>query len=128
MTNVYPVIFSKNANGYFVTIPDFNINTQGKDLADAIYMARDAIGLMGIDLEDDGKELPKPNMIQFKLEGDDFVSLIDVDFTKYRKKVDNRSVKKNCTIPYWLSAIAEKEGINYSKVLQEALISKLTLR
>lgn len=41
---VYPVILSKNGDGYFVTVPDFAVNTEGKDIADAIAMARDAIG------------------------------------------------------------------------------------
>lgn len=43
---VYPVILSKNCDGYFVTIPDFTVNnTEGKDVADAIAMAENAIGL-----------------------------------------------------------------------------------
>ena len=42
---------------------------------------------------------------------------------KYRKKADNRSVKKNCTIPYWMSVEAEKRGVNYSRLLQEAIMS-----
>jgi predicted RNase H-like HicB family nuclease len=40
-----------------------NIGTQGRDLAEAIHMARDAIGIMGIDVRDDGKELPCPSDI-----------------------------------------------------------------
>ena len=43
------------------------------------------------------------------------LTLVDVDFTAYRKKVYNRAVKKNCTIPYWMSVEAEKEGISFSK-------------
>lgn len=88
-------------------------------------MARDAIGLIGIDMEDDGKELPKPDITKLRPNKDDIVTLVDVDFTEYRKRVDNRSVKKNCTIPYWLNVEAEKAGINFSKVLQEALQFKL---
>lgn len=126
MKNAYPVVLSKEGDGYFVTIPDFDINTQGSDIADAMYMARDAIGLMGIDMEDDGKPLPEPGTVKAEKElDDDVITLIDVDFTEYRKKVDNRSVKKNCTIPYWLSVKAEKNSINYSRVLQDALIKTL---
>ena len=55
MKAVYPVVFTKLDNGYTAYVPDFDINTQGDDLAEAIEMARDAIGLMGIDMEDDGK-------------------------------------------------------------------------
>lgn len=88
-------------------------------------MARDAIGLMGIDMIDDGKELPEPDTKAYELEEDDIVTLVDVDFVDYRKRVDNRAVKKNCTIPYWLSVEAEKIGINYSRILQDALINIL---
>lgn len=127
MKEAYPVLISKENDGYYVSIPDFDIATQGTDLADSISMARDAIGLMGIDMEDDGKPIPKPNSVKFQPNEKDIVTLVDVDFTEYRKKVDNRAVKKNCTIPYWLNTEAEKAGINFSKVLQEALMKKLNI-
>ena len=60
MAVVYPVILSKEANGYFVTIPDFDANTEGETLEEAIFMARDAIGILGIEMEDEGEQLPKP--------------------------------------------------------------------
>ena len=84
-------------------------------------MARDVIGLLGIDLEDDQKELPEPYSAQFDADKEDIVTLVDVDCAEYRKRVDQRAVKKNCTIPYWMSVEADKAGINYSRVLQEAL-------
>lgn len=124
MKKVYPIILTKDSFGYLVTIPDFNINTQGRDLAEAIFMARDAIGLIGIDMEEEGKELPEATEAK-KINENDIVTLVDIDFTEYRKKADNRGVKKNCTIPHWLSVEAEKAGINFSRVLQEALIEKL---
>ena len=100
----YPIVISKEEDGfYYVSIPDFDIATQGESIADAMEMARDAIGIMGIDYLDDGKVLPEPNT----------------------KEVDNKAVKKNCTIPYWLNVEAEKAGINYSKVLQDAIMRVL---
>lgn len=125
--SVYPIIISKEKVGFYVSIPDFKSATQGKSIADSIAMARDAIGLMGIDMLDDGKELPIPNSESFEVEEEDIVTLVDVDFAEYRRKVDNRAVKKNCTIPYWLSVEAEKAGINYSHILQDALIRILKI-
>lgn len=125
MVKVYPVILKETENGYVVDVPDFNINTQGKDLAEAIYMARDAIGLMGIDMEDDDEDLPEPYSTNVSAGEGQLITLVDIDFTEYRRKVDNKAVKKNCTIPSWLAAEAEKEGINFSKALQEALMNKL---
>lgn len=123
----YPIVLKQLEDGYFVHIPDFDVDTQGESIVDAMEMARDAIGLMGIDLEDDGKCIPAPNSCVFESEKGDIVTLVDVDFAEYRKRVDNRAVKKNCTIPYWLSLRADKEGINYSRVLQDALMNKLNL-
>lgn len=121
MKEAYPITIAEEKNGYYVSIPDFDIATQGNSIADSISMARDAIGLMGIDMEDDGKPLPKPYMVKIQPGDKDIVTLVDVDFTEYRKRVDNHAVKKNCTIPYWLNVEAEKAGINFSKVLQDAL-------
>lgn len=74
---------------------------------------------------DEQKEIPQPHMKEIAASSEDIVTLVDVNFIEYRKKVDNKAVKKNCTIPYWLSVEAEKAGINYSKVLQEAIIKVL---
>ena len=125
---VYPIVLIDEGTGFYVEIPDFNIATQGTDLADAIAMARDAIGLMGIDMIDDGKELPAPHSIDFKVKTGDICTLVDVDFVEYRRRVDNKAVKKNCTIPYWLSVEAEKAGLNYSKILQDAIVKTLNLK
>ena len=125
---VYPIILIDECTGFYVEIPDFGIATQGADLADAIAMARDAIGLMGIDMIDEGKELPVPNSVDFKIKVGDICTLVDVDFVEYRRRVDNKAVKKNCTIPYWLSVEAEKAGLNYSKILQDAIIKRLNLK
>ena len=121
---VYPIYITKEAGDYIVYIPDFDINTFGNTLAKAIVMARDAIGLMGIQLEDENKELPEPFSRQVDEKGD-IETLVDIDFKEYRIKHDNRMVKKNCTIPYYLNNEAEKRGINFSRLLQEALMQKL---
>ena len=130
MVKVYPVILSKDGEGYVVRIPDFRSVTEGKNLGDAIFMARDAIGVLGIELEDEGKELPEPYSRTIDKEDGDIETLVDVDFTEYRMRHDNRTVRKNCTIPYYLNAEAEKRGFNFSKILQEALAEKVgnTLR
>ena len=124
--SAYPFVISKEDDVFFyVEIPDFDIATQGMDIADAMEMARDAIGLMGIDLMDEGKVLPEPNIAGINAAKEDIVTLVDVDFVEYRRKVDNKAVKKNCTIPYWMNVEAEKAGINYSKLLQDAIMSVL---
>ena len=63
MKTAYPVIMTQGKKFIVVYVPDFNINTQGTDYADAIEMARDAIGIVGIDMEDENEALPKPSEI-----------------------------------------------------------------
>ena len=128
MKNAYPVIMTQGKEFIVVFIPDFNINTQGKDVPDAIEMARDAIGLMGIDMQDNVESLPKSSgitSVQAEAPSGAIVSLVDVDFAEYRRKNDMRVVKKNCTIPSWLNFEEEKAGVNFSAVLQAALKNEL---
>lgn len=140
MKNVYPVIFTEVDTNILIDIPDFGIlteaNEEGKEkgtLADAVGMARDAIGLACISAEDSGKMVKEPSKISdiditksaFYGEGTTLVSLVDVDLVAYRRLIDNRTVRRNVTLPNWLNQEAEKAHINVSKVLQEALMTKL---
>ena len=129
MKETYPIIMTKGKEKIIVYIPDFNINTQGETEADAMAMARDAIGLVGIDMEDENEKLPAPTLLHdvYSEDKTDIITLVDVDFAEYRRKNDMRSVKKNCTIPSWLSYEAEKAGINFSATLQMALKQELHL-
>lgn len=124
----YPIILKKSGDGYYVEIPDFESGTQGENIAEAMEMARDAIGLLGIDMEDDGKAIPLPYSQKFRAGEGDIVTLVDIDFAEYRRKADNKAVKKNCTIPYWMSVEADKIGLNYSRVLQDAIANILGTR
>lgn len=128
MLKAYPIILKpSNDGGFIVDIPSFDISTQGEDITECITMARDAIGLMGIDMEDDDKEIPEPIKVDSSaLNNDDIVTFVDVDFAAYRE--NSKAVKKNCTIPGWLNKKAEKAGVNFSKVLQDALIDLLDVK
>ena len=138
MKSVYPVIFTQiedERNTVLIEVPDLKIFTEGYGMSNAIEMARDAIGLAGITLDDIGKEIPKPSdrrdihleETEFVKEGRQFISLVDIDFTAYRRKVDTKSVRRNVTLPNWLNREAEKANINVSRVLQEALMKKMNL-
>ena len=130
MKKAYPVILTKGEKYVVAYIPDFDINTQGADVAEAIEMARDAIGIVGIDMEDDGEAIPEPSEVS-AIKADSasgIVTLVDVDFKEYRRKNDLRAVKKNCTIPSWLNAEAERAGVNFSAILTAALKSELKIQ
>ncbi|MCX4267906.1 MAG: type II toxin-antitoxin system HicB family antitoxin [Lachnospiraceae bacterium] len=129
MKKAYPIILLQRETFILVYVPDFEINTQGETIVEAIEMARDAIGVVGIDIEDDGESLPEPTIIsEVKTNMEtDIVTLVDVDFSEYRRKNDLRVVKKNCTIPSWLSVEAERAGINFSAILTAALKKELKI-
>jgi len=138
MKQVYPAFITEYKEDYLVYVPDLDIYTEGKTMADAIEMARDAIGLKGIDYKDDTKTLPSPSsrekaLAMAKANTDIFdystgiLTLVDVNFTEYRRRMDNKAVRRNVTLPNWLNTEAEKAQINVSRVLQEALINVLGL-
>ena len=128
MKEVYPVIFQKTEEFFVADIPDFRINTQGNDFAEAIMMARDAIGLMGIDMEDDGEVIPSPSAAELlTIESSDILAYVDVDFADYRRRHDMKTVRRNVSLPCWLDAAADRAGINVSAVLQKALKAELNL-
>lgn len=129
MKAAYPIIMDQGATHIVVFVPDFNINTQGQDYPEAMEMARDAIGLMGIDLEDDGEAIPPPSPLSHlgPQRADSVVTLVDVDFTEYRRKNDLRTVRRNVSLPSWLNVAAEQAGLNVSAILQTALKQELHL-
>lgn len=138
MKQVYPVFIAEYKKEYLVYVPDMDIYTEGKTMADAIEMARDAIGLKGVDYEDDTRAIPSPSSREnaltiAKANTDIFdysmgiLTLVDVNFTEYRRRMDNKAVRRNVTLPNWLNMEAEKAQINVSRVLQEALINVLGL-
>lgn len=127
MKLVYPVVFTKlEDGGYMAYVPDLQINTQGEDLPEAISMARDAIGLVGIDMEDDGKPFPTPSSNVEHPVGT-IVSLVDVDLLAYRRANDRKTVRRNVTLPSWLNAAANEAGLNVSAILQAALKQRLDI-
>lgn len=136
MKQVYPVIFTQlndEKNTVLIEVPDWEIFTEGFGMADAVEMARDAIGLKGICYEDEGKKIPQPRMMTdvdvskgtFAGDGESCISLVDIDFQEYRRRADNKTVRRNVTLPNWLNQEAEKAHINVSRVLQDALMMKL---
>lgn len=124
---IYPAVFTKEEKGYSVNFPDLeSCYTSGENLQNAIEMAKDVLCLMLYDLEENKKSIPEATEINILTTGDNsFSSLIDCDTMEYRRFYDNKAVKKTLTIPSWLNAMAEREHINFSAVLQKALKEQL---
>lgn len=125
MKKAYKVALIQEEKGYTVYIPAFDGWTEGTDLADALYMASDYIGITGITLEDIGKTIPED--VEYVSKEGEIESYVAVDFAEYRRKKDNKKVRKSVTIKSWLNDAAEKQGVNFSATLEAALMEKLQL-
>lgn len=127
----YPICLYPDDSGYIVVIPDLKgIATEGKDFADAIYMATDAASLWVLDELEEGRKPPKasdPAQIKADEYEGGIVSVIMLDMDAYAEKYGKKAVRKNCTIPAWLNTAAEAQHINFSAVLQSALMEQLNL-
>ncbi len=131
MKLVYPACFLplEEQEGYCVIFPDLpGCVTQGNDILDAIEKATDAASGWVLDELEDGKVAPEASDINtINLEPNQFINLVIIDLDAYSEKYGDRSIRKNCTIPAWLNTLAEKANINFSGVLQNALIKELHL-
>ena len=135
MLSIYPACFFKEDNGYSVIFPDLNyLATQGDTLEDAVAMAAGYLYTAKMDNE----KFPKASKLsdinidrlsdELDITGtytDAFTNMVSVDVKAYAKEHFDKSVRKTLTIPAWLNTAAQEEGINFSKTLQEALMSKL---
>lgn len=124
---LYPAIFQKENTFYSVRFPDLECcYTQGDNLQDAFEMAEDVLCLTLYQLEEKGEVIPEPSELnQIHTKNDEFVSLVSCDTLEYRQFFDNRAVKKTLTIPSWLNTMSEKQGLNFSAILQNALKQEL---
>ena len=122
---VYPAVFTKEGEQYSVAFPDIEgCYTCGDSLVEAVSNAQDALCLMLYDMEESGEVIPAPSdalEIEKSLGDNEFISLVSCDTLEYHQYFDQKAVKKTLTIPSWLNTLAEREGINFSSVLQAAL-------
>ena len=130
MKLVYPAIFTPciERKGYTVVVPDLpGCVTEGQDLLDAIEMGVDAASGWILGELEVGNNIPTPTLRKedIKLEeADSFISMLVLDIDAYAEKYGEKTVRKNISIPAWLNTYGEKNNINFSRVLQEALLKK----
>ena len=124
---VYPAVFKKEGELYSVSFPDLeSCYTSAASIQEGLEMANDVLCLTLYDLEQEGAKLPEPSEVNKTAhDGDSFVSLVACDTDWYRRFYESKSVKKTLSIPAWLNDLAEKNALNFSQVLQEALRNKL---
>lgn len=120
---VYPAVFDYAEDGISVSFPDLpGCLTCGKTDAEALHMAKDALGGHMWTLEDIDENVPDPTtLVDVALETNQRVMLVEVYMPLIRDAISTQAVKKTLTIPAWLNEAAEKEGVNFSQLLQSTL-------
>lgn len=127
MIITYPAIFHKEGSDYWVEFPDLQgCQSFGGTLNETIVGAQEALTGYVLTLWEEGLNLPKAsNMQEIHTDKSSFASLITADIKNFRK--NTKSVKKTLTLPSWLNDLAVEKGINFSGLLQEALVRELKL-
>lgn len=124
----YPALFHKaEEGGFWISFPDIpECLTEGDNMEEAYNMAVDALGLCLEDMEKNNIPFPVPSSIdKITVDDDAFLVVIEFDMLAYKKHTNSKAVKKTLTIPAWLNEKAIQLNINFSQVLQDALLEKV---
>ena len=127
---VYPAIYSYDEDGISIESPDLPGCLPCADTTEeAMKNAKEALGLHLYGMETDDEVIPNPSKItDLTVEKNSVIVLVEVFMPLVRERINNRYIKKTLTLPYWLNAQAEQQGINFSGVLQEALKERLQVK
>ncbi len=120
----YPAVFGYDPNEAEISVvfPDLDCATSGETDEDALFSARELLGLELLSREEDGDPIPEPSPLSsVSLDAHERAVLVDVYMPSLRLAHVNRSVNRTVTLPAWLNAAAVERGVNFSQVLQEAL-------
>jgi len=121
MDYIYPAIFHPNKDGsYTITFPDLEgCISEGKTLANAIYMSHSALKQWLLYLMDEDSAIPAASSIKrIRVIGEEFTTLVHVTIN------ESRAVKRTVSIPKWMDEKAIDSGISLSRILQDALSKK----
>lgn len=123
MKFIYPAIIHDDSDGFWAEFPDLEYTSStGATLTELITNAQEAMELYILGALEDGQSLPTPTSVRNLLCTDSsYPTLVqtDIDLGK-----NSKSIKKTLTIPAWLNERALEKGVNFSQLLQEALVEK----
>jgi len=123
MLKTYPAIFHEESGRFWVNFPEFKGGTQGDNLDEAMVNAKEFLASILALYIDEDKELPAPSDILELQPEDGFASLVQADPTPFIR--GNKTIRKNVSVPEWLVKRAQKEKINFSQVLTDALLERV---
>lgn len=128
MLYTYTAVIKESEGTFYAKVPDVNgCITTAKSLPEAIELITDALNLSLVVMEDESLPIPEVTpQSDISHDSCDILTIIQADTIQYRSMTDTKAVRKNVSLPAWMSNLADKRGINCSKVLQDALLSVLS--
>lgn len=128
MRYTYTAVISEDNGIFYAKVPDVDgCITTAKSLPEAISLITDALNACLVVLEDEGIKPASPTPQHAISHGsDDILTVVQADTILYRSLTDTKAVRKNVSLPAWMSILADKRGVNCSKVLQDALMTVLS--
>ena len=125
----YVALFTYEEDGIVIEFPDLPGCYPCADKDDtegALKNAKEALGLHIWGMEQDGEELPEPsNITQLMLGKGQVPVLINIFMPPIRERINSKFVKKTLSLPAWLAAKADEDGVNCSRIFQNALMEYL---
>ena len=123
MLFVYPAVFHKEEDSYWVEFPDLpGCYSYGSSVAETMACAQEAMAGYILTLLEQDRPLAVPSDMGTLFVEDGFSSLVSCNIDQYK---ETKAVKKTLTIPAWLNERAMAKGVKFSQVLQEALLAKV---
>ena len=124
MLFIYPAVFHKQDDCYWVEFPDLEgCQTYGDSLNETMEYAQEALSAYLLTSLEQNLPFAQPSDISsISSDSDSFVTFVTCDINQYK---DTKAVKKTLTIPAWLNERASAMNTNFSQVLQEALLTKI---
>lgn len=125
---IYPAVFTYEDDGDIsITFPDLpGCVSVASSEGEALANAREAMGGHLWCMEQDNDDIPSPvSVLSVALESNERAVLIDVFMPALRMAKENRSINRTVTLPAWLNAAALEQGVNFSQVLQNALVERM---
>lgn len=126
MLKSYPALFYQESDGsYWVEFPEFAGGTHGDNIEDAMKNAHEMLESILAAYIDEDMEFPIPSDITQLTIENGFVSLIQVNPIPFIRH--NKAIRKNVTVPEWLVRLADRQKLNYSEILTDALEIRLNI-
>jgi predicted RNase H-like HicB family nuclease len=129
MIHIFPAVFQQETDSRFsIWFPDLpGCATSGHSLPEALSMARDALcGWLDCAIANNDTIPQASGVDDLAREPGQHATLIDVDLDAYRRSKEQRTVRRNVSLPAWMNDAAERLGLNVSAILQQALREQLS--